>query len=126
MYLRLECCQLGRQGRVCHCPDPEPSAQGVAQTGLTEPIQEGGLGFSFTHNYHESLSLDQQHEGIYEVVKQIQASSNCLSITFAPTQKEDYIYLLFSFIIAKKGVFTRGPIDSIKSELIKVLKLRKQ
>lgn len=94
--------------------------------GLSEPIQEGGLGFSFTFNYHESLSLDQQHESLYDVVKQIQASSNCLSLTFNEMQKEDYIYILFSFIISKKGVFTRGPIESIKNELIKVLKLRKQ
>lgn len=94
--------------------------------GLSEPIQEGGLGFSFTYNYHESLSLDQQHDSLYNVIKQIQASSNCLSLTFNEVQKEDYIYLLFSFIIAKKGVFTRGPITSIKNEMIKILKLRKQ
>ena len=26
--------------------------------GLTENIQEGGLGFSFTYNFHESLKLN--------------------------------------------------------------------
>lgn len=41
-------------------------------------------------------------------------------------QKEDYIYLLFSFVISKQGVFTRGPVEAIKPELIKILKLRKQ
>lgn len=49
-----------------------------------------------------------------------------MSITFDSVQKEDYIYLLFSFIIAKKGVFTRGSIASIKDELIKILRLRRQ
>lgn len=78
--------------------------------GLTWPILEGGLGFSFTYNFHETLSLNQQHESIYEMVKQIQSSSNCLSLHFDSVQPSDYIYLLFTFLISKRGVFTRGPI----------------
>lgn len=77
--------------------------------GLTWPILEGGLGFSFTYNFHEALSLRQQHESIYEMVKQIQSSSNCLSLHFDALQPNDHIYLLFAFLVSKRGVFTRGP-----------------
>jgi hypothetical protein len=72
------------------------------------------------------LNLGQQHDSIYEVVRQIQASSNCLALNFTSIQPEDYIYLLFSFMIAKRGVFTTGPVGSIRADLIKILKLRKQ
>ena len=94
--------------------------------GLTWPILEGGLGFSFTYNFHESLSLSQQHESIYEMVKQIQSSSNCLSLNFSDIQPTEYIYLLFSFLISRRGVFTRGPIGVLREEVKKVLKLRRQ
>jgi 1,4-alpha-glucan branching enzyme len=94
--------------------------------GLTWPILEGGLGFSFTYNFHESLSLSQQHESIYEMVKQIQSSSNCLSLNFKDVQPTEHIYLLFTFLISRKGVFTRGPIGGIREDLKKVLKLRRQ
>lgn len=59
-------------------------------------------------------------------MKQIQASSSCLALNLGSIQLEDYIYLLFTFMIAKKGVFTQGPILNLKNELIKILKLRKQ
>lgn len=94
--------------------------------GLTWPILEGGLGFSFTYNFHETLSLKQQHESIYEMVKQIQSSSNCLSLHFDALQPSDYVYLLFTFLISKRGVFTRGPIEGLREDLKKVLKLRRQ
>ena len=94
--------------------------------GLTWPILEGGLGFSFTYNFHEALSLKQQHESIYEMVKQIQSSSNCLSLQLDHLQPSDHIYLLFTFLISKRGVFTRGPIAALREGLRKVLRLRRQ
>jgi hypothetical protein len=94
--------------------------------GLSSPILEGGLGFSFSYNFHESLSLSQQHESIYETAKQIHASSNCLSLDFSCMQPQDCTYLLFTFLISKRGVFARGPLRPIAAQLAKALHLRRQ
>lgn len=34
--------------------------------------------------------------------------------------------MLFTMLIAKKGIFSRGDISGIKKQLIRILKLRKQ
>lgn len=94
--------------------------------GLSSPILEGGLGFSFSYNFHESLSLGQQHESIYSTANQIHASSNCLSLDFSSMHPHDCTYLLFTFLISKRGVFARGPLRPIAAQLTQALKLRKQ
>lgn len=82
--------------------------------GLAEPILEGGLGFSFTYNYHECLTLSDKHCLLFASAKQIHSQSNCLSVDFRKFDRKDYIYLLFAFLISRKGLFTRGPFDNIR------------
>lgn len=94
--------------------------------GLNEPILEGGLGFSFTYNHHQSVALNQKHCDIYDAAQQIHCKSNCLAVSFDQFDKKDHLYLLFAFLISKKGVFSKGNFIPIKEELQKVLKLRKQ
>lgn len=93
---------------------------------LTGEIVEGGCGFNFTYNYHQSLVLKDKHQDLFAIVQKISDQSNCLAIDFDDFDSSHILNLIFAILVSKKGIFTKGDFSSIKPCLKKILKLRCQ